>query len=299
MLDNEIVQGGRTNLVTVIVPIYNTGEALRQCLDSVVKQTYQNLDILLINDGSTDGSARLCEEYAGQDARIRVIHKPLGGGGVGAARNTALSYMRGDFVLFVDHDDWLEPTHIADLYESLVATDSDIAIANFYEFHEQQSVFSFHCQEQDYYQSVYSPQDWFKYQYDGRFALSQCFTVPWCKLYKRSLLEGIVYPEHEKVEDDYTTWKIYLKAKKIVFSNKNLYCHRKHAASVTKTVDITSVFPLRSIEERLTVLALLGWDLSGELAAYRWRLDLHTKAFLEAGRMQDYKRCLQLSQLLK
>lgn len=286
-------------LVTVIVPIYNTGQPLYQCINSILEQTYTNLDVLLINDGSTDQSARICEEYAQKDKRVRVIHKKLGGGGVGAARNTALSYIRGEYVVFVDHDDWLEKTNIAELYSSIQATNSDIAIANFYEFHENDGTFRIHCTDNDYFQKTYSPQEWFSNQYNGQYSLSQCFTVPWCKLYKASLFENVIYPENEKVEDDYTTWKLYLKANQIVFTNKSMYAHRKHAASVTKTVEVTSVFPLRSVQERIAILSLLGWDISEELSAYRWRLNLHKEAYFNAGYMQEYKKCLQLEQLLE
>ncbi|MBM7636424.1 glycosyltransferase family 2 protein [Streptococcus saliviloxodontae] len=285
--------------VSVIVPVFNAGDFLRPCLDSIVNQTYDNLEIILVNDGSTDGSAAICEEYRQKDARVRLINKALGGGGVGAARNSALPLITGDYVLFVDNDDWLEENHIRVLYDSLKETDSDIAVANFTEFIQERGTFSFHLRPEDYFQQVYTPQEWFKKQYDGHFAFSQCFTVPWVKLYKASLFENIVYPEKEKVEDDYTTWKLYLMADRIVYSNTGIYFHRKRSTSVTKTVDKSFVFPLRSIEERVAILALIGFDISEELRAYRWRLQLHRESFLEAGRMQEYHNCLQKLSILE
>lgn len=285
--------------VTVIVPVFNAGPYLKTCLDSIVRQTYQQLEILLINDGSTDESASLCEAYRKMDDRVRVIHKKLGGSGVGAARNTALPFITGDYVLFVDNDDWLELHHIEFLYQSLKETDSDIAIANFTEFDEDRQVFRFHVTADDYFQEIYHPKDWFALQYEGKFAFSQCFTVPWCKLYKASLFENIVYPEDEKVEDDLTTWKVYLMADQIVYSNIGLYYHRKRATSVTKTVDAAAVYPLKSIEERVTMLSLLGLDITTELRAYRWRLQLHRDSFLKAGKMQEYQKVLQKLTILE
>lgn len=285
--------------VSVIVPVFNAGIYLKQCLDSIINQTYQNLEIVLVNDGSTDGSASVCEQYRQKDSRVKLVNKPLGGGGVGAARNTALQLVSGDYILFVDNDDWLEPNHIEYLYQSLNETDADIAVVNFTQFMEETSSFAFHLQAQDYFRQVYSPQEWFKKEYEGRFAISQCFTVPWCKLYKSSLLEGIVYPEDEKVEDDYTTWKIYLKAERIVYSNTSLYYHRKRQTSVTKTVEISSVFPLKSIEERIAVLSLIGFDIEPELRAYRWRLNLHKDYYLKTGQMQDYQKCMQKISILE
>ncbi|MBF0775481.1 glycosyl transferase [Streptococcus azizii] len=285
--------------VTVIVPVFNAGPYLKTCLDSIVRQTYQQLEILLINDGSTDESASLCEAYRKMDDRVRVIHKKLGGSGVGAARNTALPFITGDYVLFVDNDDWLELHHIEFLYQSLKETDSDIAIANFTEFDEDRQAFRFHVTADDYFQEIYHPKDWFALQYEGKFAFSQCFTVPWCKLYKASLFENIVYPEDEKVEDDLTTWKVYLMADQIVYSNIGLYYHRKRATSVTKTVDAAAVYPLKSIEERVTMLSLLGLDITTELRAYRWRLQLHRDSFLKAGKMQEYQKVLQKLTILE
>lgn len=285
--------------VTVIVPVFNAGPYLKTCLDSIVRQTYQQLEILLINDGSTDESASLCEAYRKMDDRVRVIHKKLGGSGVGAARNTALPFITGDYVLFVDNDDWLELHHIEFLYQSLKETDSDIAIANFTEFDEERQAFRFHVTADDYFRKIYHPKDWFVLQYEGKFAFSQCFTVPWCKLYKASLFENIVYPEDEKVEDDLTTWKVYLMADQIVYSNIGLYYHRKRASSVTKTVDVAAVYPLKSIEERVTMLSLLGLDITNELRAYRWRLQLHRDSFLKAGKMQEYQKVLQKLTILE
>ncbi|MFS1664258.1 glycosyltransferase family 2 protein [Streptococcus sp. zg-JUN1979] len=284
--------------VSVIVPVYNAEDYLEQCLESIIHQTYANLEIILINDGSTDTSGAICEAYREKDSRIRLYHKKLGGSGVGATRNTALSFVTGDYVLFVDNDDWLEPNHIELLYQSLKANDADIAIANFTSFFDERQTFGFHVTEKDFYEAVYTPQEWFSYQYDGHFCLSQCFTVPWSKLYKRHLFDSVVYPEDEKVEDDYTTWKLYLAAHKIVFSNRAIYYHRKRETSVTKTVDRVAVFPIKSIEERISVLASLGMDISQELRAYRYRLEMHRDSYLELGDMYHYHQCLLKLRLL-
>ncbi|HEM2808676.1 TPA: glycosyltransferase family 2 protein [Streptococcus suis] len=285
--------------VSVIVPVYNAGPYLTQCIDSILNQTYHNIELILVNDGSTDGSATICESYRQVDQRVRLINKKLGGGGVGAARNSALPLITGEFVLFVDNDDWLEPNHIEVLYKSLKETDSDISIVNFTQFMEERSSYAFHVTEKDYFQEVFTPQEWFSREYNGRFAFSQCFTVPWCKLYKASIFENISYPEDEKVEDDYTTWKLYLMADRIVFTNLALYYHRKRETSVTKTVDSTYVFPLKSIEERVTILSLIGFDISEELRAYRWRLNLHRESYLASGHMQEYQTCLQKIAILE
>ncbi|NYS32889.1 glycosyltransferase family 2 protein [Streptococcus danieliae] len=284
--------------VTVIVPVFNAGSYLEPCLDSILGQTYRQLEIILVNDGSTDGSARICEDYRAKDPRVRVIHKRLGGSGVGAARNTALPLVTGDYILFVDNDDWLEATHVETLYRALKEQDADISLCNFTEYVDDRGAFRFHLQGEDYFQKTLTPAEWFDYQYDARQGFSQVFTVPWAKLYKASLFQGIVYPEDEKVEDDYTTWKLYLLADKLVYSHTGSYFHRKRSNSVTRTVDAVHVFPLRSIQERVTLLSLIGFDVTAELRAYRWRLQLHRESLLEAGQMQDYQKCLTLLKIL-
>ena len=103
-------------LINIIVPVYNTEKYIRKCLDSIVNQTYRNLEIIVVDDGSTDSSGDICDEYAHKDARIKVIHKE--NGGVSSARNAALDLCTpgGDLVAFVDSDDWLE----LNMYETLL-----------------------------------------------------------------------------------------------------------------------------------------------------------------------------------
>lgn len=116
--------------VSIIVPVYNVGPYLGRCIDSLMNQTYRNLDIILVDDGSTDGSGKLCEEFAEKDARIRVFHQK--NSGVSTARNLGLEKAVGDFIGFVDSDDWVDE----DMYSSLVnlaeTNGADIAICGYY-----------------------------------------------------------------------------------------------------------------------------------------------------------------------
>ena len=266
---------------------------LEKFLDSILQQTYQNLEVILINDGSTDGSAAICQRYKNQDARVKVYHKP--NGGVASSRNRALEAVTGDYIVFVDNDDWLELDHIQSLYDLLRKTDADIAIGNFTQFIEDQGSFLIHVGADNYFEQVYNPFDWFYHQYDGKYNLSQCFTVPWAKLYKAELFKDIVYPTYQKVEDDYTTYKVYLQADKIAYMNKAIYIHRKRSTSVTRTVNLADVYPLKSIEERLTILNLIGAPqelLDKEIQAYKWRLSIHEEESLKRGDMEAYQQIL-------
>ena len=251
------------------------------------------MKLFLISDGSTDGSAAICQRYKNQDARVKVYHKP--NGGVASSRNRALEAVTGDYIVFVDNDDWLELDHIQNLYDLLKKTDADIAIGNFTQFIEDQGSFLIHVGADNYFEQVFSPFDWFHHQYDGKYNLSQCFTVPWAKLYKVELFKDIVYPTDQKVEDDYTTYKAYLQANKIAYMNKAIYIHRKCSTSVTRIVNLADVYPLKSIEEHLTILNLIGAPqelLDKEIQAYKWRLSIYEEESLKRGDMEAYQQIL-------
>ena len=107
-----------TEKITVIVPVYNVENYLNKCLDSLINQTYKNLEIIVINDGSTDNSGEICQEYAQKDNRIIYIEQE--NGGLSDARNTGLERMTGSYVTFVDSDDWVEPDYVEVLYNKLL-----------------------------------------------------------------------------------------------------------------------------------------------------------------------------------
>lgn len=286
--------------VSVIVPVYNAEDYLEQCLNSILEQTYDNIELILVNDGATDKSAQICERYKEQDHRVKVYHKT--NGGVSSSRNRALESVTGDFILFVDCDDWLEKDHIEQLYQLLKKTDADIAIGNFVQFLEDEQSFAFHVGPDQYFEETYHPFDWFKVQYEAKYNLSQCFTVPWAKLYKASLFEDIVYPTDKKVEDDYTTYKVHLQADKIAFMNKGIYLHRKRNTSVTRKVSLADVYPLASIEERMMLLSLVNAPqelLDMEKQAYKWRLGIHKEEYLARGQMEAYQQILVKERILE
>lgn len=103
--------------ISVIIPVYNDEKYLKQCIESVLTQSYRNLEVILVDDGSTDATPAICEDFRRQDDRIRVIYKQ--NEGVGASRNTGLAMATGDYILFIDHDDWLLEDHIQKLYDLL------------------------------------------------------------------------------------------------------------------------------------------------------------------------------------
>ena len=204
--------------VSVIVPVFNAEAYLRECLDSIINQTYTNLEIILVNDGSTDRSAAICEEYATRDNRVRVYHKKLGGNGVGATRNTALSLVTGDYILFVDNDDWLEHTHIELLYEALQKYNADIVASeviratNIDNYNEKKKFDKLITEyTRDEYLEIY-------FKIKGNKTI---YYAP-SKLYKREVLEetGIPY----KVDRLAFIHENFFKGKGVIF-HKNMKCH--------------------------------------------------------------------------
>ncbi len=126
------------SLISVIVPVYNTGKYLSKCIDSILEQTYTDLEIILVDDGSPDNAGQICDEYAGKDSRIIVIHKA--NGGVSSARNAALDIAKGDYIGFVDSDDYIAKTMYETLYTNIVRHNADIAVCSYYKVYDENSL---------------------------------------------------------------------------------------------------------------------------------------------------------------
>ena len=274
--------------ISVIIPAYNAEKYLEQCVKSVQSQIYDNIEIIIVNDGSTDRTAEIIERLKEKDSRIRTLHKRKNEG-IGAARNSALELVTGQYVLFLDSDDWVDPNHISDLYDLLVRTDSDVSIANFTRYIESENRYEIHISDDDYYERIFTPQEWFTYQYGKPHYLSVCFTVPWCKLYKRSLFENISYYTGSFGEDDRTTWKLYLAADKIAYMHRSTMVYRVNSGSLTQTTEQSTVFSVEPVLERLALLSMLGFNLENEIAAFDWRANFVKNTSLSNGNIELYK----------
>ncbi len=125
------------DLISVIVPVYNVEAYLDRCMHSVLNQTYQNLEILLIDDGSTDGSPALCDAYATRDRRIKVLHKP--NGGLSDARNAGLALAQGAYIGYVDSDDWIEPDMYASLHRACVDNHAQLAVCRYFQEYQDRT----------------------------------------------------------------------------------------------------------------------------------------------------------------
>lgn len=210
------------SLISIIVPVYNVEPYLRQCLDSIVNQTYSNLEIILIDDGSSDGSPQICDVYASKDNRIVVIHKE--NGGQSEARNRGLDICKGEFISFIDSDDWVERDYIEILYNELTLHNSDISIIN----HNHFSL-----------DGTYNSIKAFKNETISNIdALKLLITkepiqhLLMCgKLYKKELFNEIRFPVGQIFEEHLICYKVYYNSKKITSCNKVLYHYLKRSDS--------------------------------------------------------------------
>ena len=207
------------DLISVIMPVYNVENYLSQSIESVLNQDHRELELILIDDGSTDGSGGICDTYAAKDSRVRVIHQK--NGGAAAAKNAGLRMASGTYLCFVDSDDFLEPNVYGYMLRILKEQDADAVQFSF------RDVYKDHAEEQ-----ILSPCVLNEKEYLVRFTKDWSCPLLWNKLYKRSLYDGIFFEEGHKIDDEYFTYQGFLNPCKVVFDDKIIYNYRRRASSV-------------------------------------------------------------------
>lgn len=222
-----ITNDRKKDLVSIIVPVYNAEEYLDKCLGSLLGQTYQNVEILLVDDGSTDGSLKICQTYMRKDSRVKVFIQENQGQGV--ARNRGLQESIGEYVMFVDSDDWLEVFALQDLYESLKKNDVDISIADFYRTRlDGEDVASI------YEENI---QGCILEKGKDKGYVFEISSYPFAKLYKASLFieSDFSFPDHY-FEDVAAIPILFAYADRISYLNKPLYYYRNHKGSTVNHI---------------------------------------------------------------
>ena len=209
-------------LVSVIVPVYKVEEYLRQCVDSIINQTYKNLEIILVDDGSPDKCGEICEDYARNDSRVNVYHNE--NGGLSDARNYGMARSHGEYIIFVDSDDLIEKTFTETLLGLLKEYDADIAACPSHASSDDYELCNFKPDsEEKIYTGCFDADSALKkmlYQ-EGIIDTGAC-----AKIYRRKVIEGIEYPKGIFVEDLATTYRIMLRARKVAFTSEKLYGYR-------------------------------------------------------------------------
>lgn len=234
-------------LISIIVPVYNAEKFIIKCLNSIKNQTYKNIEVVLINDGSTDKSGNICDEYCKTDSRFRVIHKE--NGGVSSARNLGLSMMSGDYVSFIDPDDWIEEDMIENLYKLTQNYNSEISICGYYKEENGKQINKIENPNI----STYS-----KYEALNEILNQNGFKgFLWNKIFSTKLIEGkIIFNEDiHFCEDLLFVCQCMLNATKIVYDTKPYYHYIIHDNNICKSnYSIKKTTSLDAIEKIIELL---------------------------------------------
>lgn len=227
MTINSSVHDSNSILVTVIVPVYNVFPYLNKCVDSLLAQTHSNLQIILVDDGSTDGSEKKCDVYAAQDSRITVIHKE--NAGPSDARNAGLDIMKGDYLTFVDSDDEVVPQYVEQLLAFATDEDLDLAIASYSKIGAQAPTESFH----DAVPTEPSRTLLTRQETMLRMLYRQELSMySHGKLYRSALFDNIRFPYGKLFEDVTTTWEIVKIVSRVGYLDAQLYLYRQRDGSI-------------------------------------------------------------------
>ena len=214
----------RQPLISVIVPCYKVEKYLPKCVGCLLQQTYKNLEIILVDDGSPDRCGEICDDYAETDSRVKVIHKV--NGGLSDARNVAIDVAHGKYLTFVDSDDYVANDYVEILINLCIKYDADVSVVN--------PIF---IDESGDFTHVF-PSDDNEYCFDAYSAIELMFyqmlfdTSAWGKLYKKSLFDGVRYPKGIIFEDLPTTYLLFAKSNKIAFKNKEVYYYLIRKTSI-------------------------------------------------------------------
>lgn len=210
-------------LISVIVPIYKVENFLKKCVDSIINQTYKNLEIILVDDGSPDNCPQICDEYARQDSRIKVIHKE--NGGLSDARNAGMKIANGEYVAFIDSDDYISGDFIETLYNAMKAENSDIVECDVVRFEDgtTPSVINDNCEINSFSTekglSLLISEDKFHQHV-------------WNKLYKSVLALKIPFAKGKLNEDEFWTYQVFGQAERVTKINKSMYFYLQRSGSI-------------------------------------------------------------------
>lgn len=241
------------NLVSVIVPVYNSSIFLHKCIQSILNQTYKNIELILVNDGSIDDSGYICDEYANSDDRIKVIHKS--NGGLVSARKTGITNSKGEYILYVDGDDWIENDLIKSYLDTIIKYNADIVVSSHIvnlegRIDEFKNTLPIGFYDKDRLIKEVYP----NMIYTGKFSQFGIFSYSWGKLYKRH----IVLENQLKIREDITigedalcVYPSLVDANSIVILDQPYYNYRQRADSLIKTLRSIDISKMQSIYDDL------------------------------------------------
>lgn len=240
MIDENVKK--KKELISIVVPVYNVEKYLSECINSLISQTYSNIEIILIDDGSTDLSGNICDSYLQKDKRIKVIHKE--NTGLSDSRNIGINQSKGNLITFVDSDDVIDTNMIDVLYKNMQKENADISIIAY-------SILTKSGCKYPLSSNIYmilNSKDAIDYSYRMKYFS----TSTWGKLYKKKLFNDIKFPSKKICEDQYTTYKLFYKANIIVYESSPLYFYRCRKSSIMNSKISSSFDCILSSKEILS-----------------------------------------------
>lgn len=234
------------DLISIIVPIYKVEHYLDCCVESIINQTYQNVEIILVDDGSPDHCAAICDRWAEKDKRIKVVHKK--NGGLSDARNAGMEVANGQYLGFVDSDDWIDSQYVEYLYRVIQQTGSDLSACDVKFVPDGEDVLA--VEQELSGMSVNTPEEALSTLIQGR----KYRAVVWNKLYKREIIQGEKFEVGRLHEDEFFTYRIYDKCKRLAYVDIPLYNYRQREGSIMSTFSVRHLDYLEAYSRRLLLL---------------------------------------------
>ena len=230
-------------MISVIVPVYNVEQYLEKCVDSIIRQTYKQLEIILVDDGSTDSSGQICDLYKEKDNRIVVIHKK--NGGLSDARNVGIDIASGELLAFVDSDDWIDDDMYEVLYQSLIKHDADIAECSY------RNICIGHIDEETANTGACVVADKL-YAMENQLRWKDFRSIACNKIYKKYMFDNLHFPIGKLHEDEFTIYKTFYQAKKLVSIDLSKYNYvREREGSITSGFTERNLDKCEAMKEKL------------------------------------------------
>lgn len=273
---------------SIILPVYNVEDYVEQSIQSILKQTHPHFELIIVNDGSTDTSGEICEEYAREDGRIHLIHQE--NQGLSMARNNGLEVATGDYILFVDSDDYIHRDLLSVLYGHLRKHDAAVSVCDYLAVAEDEK-------ESNYETSVYDT----TYQVlDSLEAVSEIveksqarMIIACGKLYEKELFNQVRYPQGKYHEDEFVTYRLFYQAQKIVVTDAQLYFYRQRSESITgNRYSLKRLDKLEGLKEAISFFEEQGEKELAIHARVRYLLAIQISYYKLTYEMADQKRVL-------
>ena len=259
-------------LISIVIPVYNVEAYIEHCIHNILSQTYRNLEVIIVNDGSPDDSIKIAKELTKDDPRFIYIDKE--NGGQSDARNAGLDIATGDYIFFCDPDDFMFEKSIENLYYASQLTEADIVVGSFCRFEE--GMFYFYPKpKDDELLSPLSARDAIQGMDSMEDYTLLRYSAVWGKLFKKHLFDEIRFPKGKYAEDQFIMWKLYLASEKMTRYDSDIYAYRINFKGLTQNYNLSHLDFIEAIEERIhSLMGMPELDYPMELALNQYKFAL-------------------------